>query len=141
VKEKKLGVTVYGSISLDKCYKMDPQQHWRGLWRDQFEGSRFCPEPAANCQYNTPGDVIWLDAERVSRKEPDGALYAVEFIGRRTAVKGHYGHMGGSDYELIVDRFISLDQIAPSLPRETEAQIEAEMQRCRRMKQCSSWNR
>jgi len=72
---------------------------------------------------------------------PDGALYAVEFVGRRTAVPGHYGHMGASDYELIVDRFISLNQIAPPLPRETEAQIEAEVQRCRRKKQCSSWNR
>jgi hypothetical protein len=47
-------------------------------------------------------------------KSPDQTLYAVEFIGRRTAVKGRYGHMGVFDHELIVDRMISMRQVEPA---------------------------
>src|SRR5258705_4520017 len=39
---------------------MRPRQRWRGLWRNVFEDSRFCPEPARTCDHNTPGDRIWL---------------------------------------------------------------------------------
>jgi hypothetical protein len=35
-------------------------------------------------------------------------MYDVEFIGRLTAKRGHYGHMGASDHELIIDRVISI---------------------------------
>lgn len=95
---------VYEGIPLDQCYKMDPPRRWKGVWRNEFEGSRFCPAPAKKCSGSSRGDYIWLDM----RKSPDQTLYTVDFIGRRTSVKGRYGHMGGSDYELIVDRMISI---------------------------------
>lgn len=114
-KEQTDGVKVQERTATDQCYKMDAPRRRTGLWRNEFEGSRFCPAPATECAFDTPGDVIWLDPERVSKKEPDEALYRVEFIGRRTAVKGHYGHMGGSDYEIIVDRFISVTRVGAAL--------------------------
>jgi hypothetical protein len=117
---------------------MQPQQRWRGLWRNDFEGSRFCPGPATQCQMDTPGDIIWLDAERATRNEPDGALYAVELLGRRTAVKGEYGHMGGSDHDLIVDRFISMKKVRRPL---TEAEGQAMLNHCRAGARCSSWQK
>jgi hypothetical protein len=108
------------------CYKLTEPQRWQGLWRDDFEGSRFCPAPASRCPYHTPRDKIWLeysfgvtDTEPRERKVPPGGLYEVNLIGRRTAVKGNYGHMGGSDHALIVDRMISIRQIeAP--PKQVE---------------------
>jgi hypothetical protein len=130
------GAKVFVGRPTDECFRMQPQQRWRGLWRNEFEGSRFCPAPAKQCEFDTPGDIIWLDAERVRKTEPDGALYAVDLLGRRTSVEGHYGHMGGSDHELIVDRFISIAKLGPPL---TRAQIEAELQQCRKGKRCSSW--
>ena len=109
---------MYGRVPLDQCYRMDPPQRWTGLWRNAFEGSRFCPAPATDCRFDTPGPRIWLDSERASKKEPDEALYSVEFVGRRTSVKGHYGHMGVSDYEVVADRFLSMKQIGgPALLR------------------------
>jgi len=104
--DKNLG-DYYESTPLDECVKFDPSRKWQGVWRNEFEGSRFCPAPARKCSFSSPGDRIWLDV----RKSPDQTLYAVDFIGRRTAVKGAYGHMGVFDYELIVDRMISIKQI------------------------------
>lgn len=99
----------YEGTPLDECYKMDQPRRWRGVWRNEFEGSRFCPAPAKKCSMSSPGEMIWLDVS----KSPDQTLYEVDFIGRRTAVKGRYGHMGGFDHELIVDRMISMRQIEP----------------------------
>jgi hypothetical protein len=102
---------VYVGPPIDQCYKMKPEQRWTGLWRNEFEGSRFCPAPARTCGFTTPGEVVWLDPSRVTKTTPDGALYSVRLLGRRTAVKGRYGHMGGSDQELIVDRFMSMKKV------------------------------
>ena len=40
-----------------------------------------------------------------------GGLYAIEFVGRRTLQKGHHGHMGMFDHEILVDKLISLRQL------------------------------
>jgi len=110
-------VAAYASIPFDQCFRMDPPRRWRGVWRNEFEGSRFCPAPAIKCSFYSPGDRVWLDVS----KHPDQTLYAVDFVGRRTAVKGRYGHMGASDHELIVDRMISMRAIeAPTEGYSTE---------------------
>lgn len=96
---------------VDKCFQMLPPQRWKGLWRDDFEGSRFCPAPAESCSYASPGDAVWLtfiDTPGWQQGRPRGGLYAIEFIGRRTAQKGSYGHLGMSQHEVLVDRLISL---------------------------------
>lgn len=100
----------------DKCFKMLPAIRWRGLWRNDFEGSDFCPAPADECRWTTPRNAIWLSLRKSSlyySMEGRGGLYAVDFVGRRTAERGHYGHMGTSDYEVIVDRLISIRQVEP----------------------------
>jgi hypothetical protein len=107
-----------GKSLTEICYKLTPQRRWHGLWRNDFEGSRFCAAPASSCSRDTPGDRTWLqysfgltDTKPREWKVPPGGLYEVEFVGRRTAIKGRYGHMGGSDYAMIVDRLISIREI------------------------------
>jgi hypothetical protein len=105
---------IIGSLPTDECYRMTKPIRWQGLWRNDFEGSRFCPFPAKQCAFGTPGERIWLSMRAGSvtmKNERFGGLYEVDFVGRRTAVKGLHGHMGGSDHELIVDRLISMKQV------------------------------
>jgi hypothetical protein len=101
---------------VEDCYKFDPPRHWKGLWFSGFEASRFCPEPARHCLYDTPGERIWLEASPSVRipaynGEAEGVLFQVNFIGRKTSYRGGYGHMGGSDQEVIVDRLLSMKRL------------------------------
>jgi hypothetical protein len=41
------------------------------------------------------------------RKRPEPRYVRLDFIGRRTAVSGRYGHMGLSVHYVVVDRIIS----------------------------------
>jgi hypothetical protein len=103
--EKHNGVSVIVGSPTEQCFKMHPARRWRGLWRNDFEGSQFCPEPATRCDHNSPGERVWL-REKPDRR-PDGKLYRVEFTGRKTMCKGAYGHMGASDHEIVMERMIS----------------------------------
>jgi hypothetical protein len=99
------------SSRVDDCFEMTPEQHWRGLWRDDFEGSIFCPAPAQRCNDADPAKEIWLsfaDDKSPDGRQPDSQLYEIEFLGRRTLKPGTYGHMGIFKYEMIADRVISL---------------------------------
>lgn len=99
---------------VDRCFDMQPPRRWTGLWNDEFEGSRFCPAPAKACSFSSPGDRVWLtyseDAGPPSAQS-SGDLYAIEFVGRRTLRRGRYGHMGGSQHEVLVDRVISITPV------------------------------
>lgn len=99
------------------CIKMDPPRRWKGLWFDEFEGSRFCPAPAKECSEDTPGDRIAIDwvtkfppelKARVTRNYYNG-VYAVDFIGQRTSVRGGYGRY---NYRIAGQRLISLTEVA-----------------------------
>ncbi len=116
------GVEVIESVETDKCVQMTQPQRWSGLWRNEFEGSQFCPRAAMRCSYESTPSRIWLHWDE--REQPDGALYAVEFIGRRTRYPGMYGHLGGSEHEIIVDRMISIRQLEPGPKRPTPAEVE-----------------
>jgi len=99
---------------VDKCFKMTPAQQWRGLWRDDFEGSVFCPAPARHCNLTDPSAEIWLsfaDASRPNGKQPTSRLYQVTFVGRQTMKPGGYGHMGLFKYEVIVDHLLKFAPI------------------------------
>ncbi len=96
------GMEVLVGEPTEECVKLEPAARWRGLWRNDFEGSRFCPEPAVECDFHTPGDRIWLTMS--SESAGDGRLYRIEFVGRKTMYRGPYGHLGVSDHEMIVDR-------------------------------------
>lgn len=109
----------YGGIEafpdrVDKCFAMLPSQRWRGLWRDNFEAQRFCPSPARLCSRRTGGDEIWLTFARTKRATagvPSGRLYKVNFIGRRTRVRGHHGHLGMFQHEVLVDKLLSISPV------------------------------
>jgi hypothetical protein len=92
----------------DECYRMLPRQRYRGVWVNEFEGSRFYPGQS-NVHAARDEARIWLDVERVSLGdlEANGQAYLLEIEGRRTMLPGPFGHMGSADHELIVDRVIS----------------------------------
>jgi len=102
------GIKIIVSQDTERCVKMLPRQSWRGLWRAQFEGSRFCPEPARTCDHETPGEDIWLNG---GPGRPSGGLYRVVFEGRRTMYNGPYGHLGMSDHEVYVDKAVRFELI------------------------------
>lgn len=130
----------YAGIPDEECYEFGPPQRFKGLWLAEFEGSRFCPAPAKECSDDRPGDSIWLGFTKRSEvphavlDHPTGTgLYAVDLIGRRSSFRGWYGHLGGADYEILVDRFISVKQLAfREVP--TNADYAAEPERSARHK-------
>jgi len=105
----------------------------------------FCPAPATSCSF-VPSDkrtepLIWFDfAGPLPNKfkiEQQGGLYVVDFIGRRTVDRGHYGHMGVFDGEVIVDRMISMKEIeAP--PKPAKADVRSMIQWCQATPECRS---
>lgn len=100
-------------LPTDQCVRMTPTQRFEGLWRNDFEGSRFCPAPARTCSFDTQGTRIWLDmvASLPQHGWRPGGLYAVTFVGRRTLFPGRYGHMGLDQHEVIVDQFVSVREL------------------------------
>ncbi len=97
-----------------QCFKWTPPQRWQGLWVDGFEFSRFCPSPATECSSAISGKWIWLSESPsahlpVYRGEPSAPVYAVDFVGRKTAYPGRYS--GLADQEIIVDRMISMRRL------------------------------
>ena len=99
----------------DQCYKFEKPRRWKGIWFNQFEGLLFCPDPVERtCPKNAPTyeNEIWLE---FSSKPPvelgRGGVYEIEFIGRRSLGAGHFGHMGMSPNDMIVDRMISTKEL------------------------------
>jgi hypothetical protein len=113
------GAKVIEGRPLDQCYKMEPQRRFRGIWLDQFEGSRFY-EGLTNVQQvraaiearlkQRERSSEWLSfakEDASTEPSPTARLVSVEFLGRRTAYPGRYGHMGISGSEVLVDRMIA----------------------------------
>jgi hypothetical protein len=101
------------SLPAHQCFKMLASKRWTGLWRNEFERSWFCPPPARECSSNTTGEKAWLE---FSSSLPahwkglrPGGLYAVDFIGRRTAYGSGDGRVGGITF----DRMISIKELEP----------------------------
>ena len=99
------------------CFPMEKQKRWTGLWRDEFEGSTFCPSPANRCEVSYEDGHLWLHFAKEELKPEwldrygSGDLYEIEFVGRRTAVVGAFGHAGLSDSEIVVEKLIRLKKI------------------------------
>lgn len=102
---------------VDQCFEMTKPQRWIGLWTRDFELSRFCPAPALQCSRTPDTDIIWLtlpaSARHATQRLPT-STYRIEFLGRRTLLPGHHGHMGMSGHEIVVDRVISLSPMTLS---------------------------
>ena len=99
---------------IDKCFKMEPQRRWNGLYVTGFEWSRFCPAPAPECSDTSTGRYITLDdsaapALPAYAGEESPPRYEVEFVGRKTVFP-----IDGPSvpiYEMVVDRLISIKRI------------------------------
>lgn len=105
------------SLPMDTCYRFEQPKRFRGLWRNEFEGSQFCPGSARACDfdhYHAGRGNIWLDVEKVDPsliKEDREGIYQIDFIGRKTMFKGTYGHGGIFDEYVIADKVIALKKV------------------------------
>lgn len=107
------GITAISALAADECFKMASPQRFRGIWRNEFEGSGFCPEPDTVCEYGSRHDAIWLSRSKTVQglqlpRLDDGNLYQIEFVGRMVTERGMFGHSGMYGREVVVDRVISL---------------------------------
>jgi hypothetical protein len=105
----------------ERCYRFGEPRRWSGIivHSDYFENS-FYPgraglmaNPPQNVRFAVVGAPLkrrcqsplcrpWDDDLLTTRRKP--MAFYVEFIGRRTAVQGTYGHMGIFGHKIIVDR-------------------------------------
>ena len=109
------GLAAISGLTGADCYEMEDPRVWRGLWRNEFEGSQFCPEPQTQCFYESAVDRIYLSYSReldAKVEFGDGKLYEIEFVGSRTAIKGYYGHMGMFDHMVDVEEIRELRPVS-----------------------------
>ena len=109
--EVRNGVDVIEMQPTGVCYKMLPQQRWRGLWVSGHESSLFCPAPAPTCDMKTPGAAR---LENGPGRSGYGSVYRVDFVGRRTMYRGNYDGLGMIDQIILMDRAISIELIKAS---------------------------
>lgn len=110
----------YGGIEampseVQDCFRMTPPKRWNGLWRDNFEGQLFCPEPAQACSYATKGNQIWISFNpriRPRQGNATGRTFFISFVGRRTLLPGDHGHLGMAAHEIVVDKLISISPLS-----------------------------
>ncbi len=107
------GIAAISALAADECFKMASPQRLRGIWRNEFEDSGFCPEPATDCEYVSQHDAIWLSQSKTAQGQDlsqldDGNLYQIEFVGRLVVQRGMFGHSGMYGREVVVDQVISL---------------------------------
>jgi len=102
----------------ENCVDFLPAERMRGVWISGFERSSFVtgdgtmPDPRRS---NLSG--TWLTFASGARPDPalraemdalrGVAVVSVEFVGRRSRAPGGFGHMGGAEHLVIVDRMIS----------------------------------
>jgi hypothetical protein len=101
-------------LSIALCYRLEKQRRVRGIWTKAFEESAFYPNRTLPPTQADPDSRIWLELEPgilperqqrdLERKCGGSCSIYLDFVGRRTSVKGRYGHMGMSDHYLVVDR-------------------------------------
>lgn len=116
---------IIGSVPLDQCVRMQPARRMRGIWLDEFEDSRFFEDvrgPAKVRAIIAAEHDVWPRGEWIDLAWPqynelhddqqsNSRMFLIDLVGRRTAFSGHYGHMGGSRTEVLVDRIISAREI------------------------------
>lgn len=114
-------------VGYDKCIQLEPPRTFRGAWLHEFEASLFFEGVEAmpdGVRTYTEADT-WLDIdaddrEDLRRRGFDCArcAFVIEFIGRKSSQEGNYGHMGGADHVILLDRIVSIRQVIP--PRRPE---------------------
>ena len=95
---------------MPRCYGMLPAKRWAGLWNSGWEWTNFCPAPARECPIASEHGDVWLEFADKAYDGPDlpDGIYEIEFIGRRTAKAGSFGHLSQYDHAMVVDRVLSI---------------------------------
>jgi hypothetical protein len=129
-RQKIQGTDVIVGVPFDQCYKMLPPKRYRGVWLDEFEGSAFFEGARGAGEVRAaiarrsdawPSSQVWLDwpenggaTALPTKTSANARLVVMDFVGRRTVYAGSYGHMGGSQHEILVDRMLSAKPIYQS---------------------------
>ncbi len=100
---------VPGRLADSECYRFAQPQRMRGVAVTGFETRRFYP---ARTTLPNPEErsEVWIGLEpqllpqNVRGRCIKGCALYLDFVGRRTAVQGSYGHMGLADHMVVVDR-------------------------------------
>lgn len=121
-KEYPLGNKIPATVfhSGPQCWRYDGPRRYNGIWINAFEGSAFYenyttwPDVGAKetgwLSMSSPLESSW----HLHRQQPMPDVWRISFIGRKTVVKGGYGHMGGAYYDITVDRIISASKVDPA---------------------------
>ena len=97
-------------INNPACFEMQPRRRWTGVWNKGWEWTSFCEGSGSGCPIASERGATWLtfaDGAR-PRWEPKDGLHRVEFVGRRSAAPGNFGHLGQYDHLMVVDQLISI---------------------------------
>lgn len=119
-KPSRFGRCYEGDSSRSAKFALKPAKTYEGIWTAQFESSRF--EPTEPPGEKTQGaEYIWLDLAPNVRfpdaiKDAPSARALVKFIGRepictRSEAGIGFGHLGGADRLVIVERFLRIERI------------------------------
>lgn len=104
------------------CVPLSARRAMRGIWRPGLEDSTFVPD---NPDPDMIGERVWLemepsDALRNGVIQSENMLpygtFAIRFVGRRSLHRGEYGHFGGWQHVVVVDRVISVRRIRDRNP-------------------------
>ena len=117
--------TPYGDVmtfvGYEECFRFNPPERIRGVWLNRGEDEEFLPHATtspAGCLQSPEDSVSLASTRNEPLLEGDAQAYAVEFIGRRAAYQGHYGHMGMSNCVILVDQLLSATPVpAPNKGR------------------------
>jgi hypothetical protein len=112
------GIEVFEPVPDEQCYRFGPRMRMRGLWLYQFEGSEFLQN------YVEPPDIstfyrndVWLNWSRIyvpclsPRRQQKPVIFAIDFIGRKSAYPGHYGHLGRSRNLILAEKVLSIRRL------------------------------
>lgn len=104
-----------------KCMPHSPSQRLKGVWVVDLEYSGFFPGASSFKDVDRQRVDIWLDAEPARSREITAAgqgaglrAYAVEFMGRKSLCNDHYGHLGMSSQQVLMERMIKMRPLSVS---------------------------
>ena len=96
----------------EECFQTSASKRWSGVWETTFEGSHFYAGKKSPPALSDTSDEWLVFAQRargmhlLPRDASLRSLVRIAFIGRRTSVAGHHGHLGMSKHLIIVDQVI-----------------------------------
>ena len=96
---------------VDRCFEMEPQRRFDGMWRHQLEAMVFCEGAETTCPYTDSNTWVTFASGDYPKGLSYPGMFRVSFLGRKTEKAGHYGHMGMSEHEIIIDRLLAITEV------------------------------